>query len=1055
MLRLLILVLRRVRVSELKLSKTTEARVRRLFNLLIEFRNHSAIPLLTELYWGMILAPRKDSNNFDLHVKRRCKLFETGKWKELWAEIVFRTSFINHHNRNDDESPVVQLAKRCQYHITKHGSTSAVNGALNGPLAPPPTHGLLPTFQSLHPQVGDPLPPPPPHPPSAIDDTSTPLSPFEREHMDQRRPIVDPNFLKNPSPTESVSFTVEEYISRVRRGDDASAGGLNGMKYSILKLIFRHNDKLSQNYTVYLNSILANNITPNEKDLLNASRGVALPKSEQGDIRPIAVGHIILRMLGSMGLSTVSKLAQDFFMPIQFGVGVRNGCELMINAIRARLALNPGDICVSCDAKNAFNSFDRSKIWSPLRQHFPTMENFVRLAYLEGGNVAFLDGEHVEEVKSTVGSRQGCSLGSFLFCLAIHEELQNLQNNFPRLMIIAYCDDVYIVGEPKSAIEAYSCWSHAVATRLQGSLRDEKGAIYSTQLNRSQLLDLGCPPSMKSSTNGLKVLGAPIGDLDFVRTFIEDKIVKLEKHMDIIGHMTSHHAQWAVTVRSIQQRMQYIFRCVPCGNVVNFINLAARYDKSIISVLQRICQDQPLTTRATSIAYLPQNMGGFGLKSWFQTADAAFVASYVYAGTIIPTIFPNLTEAFPHPSPPPSTNSTLNSNVTNPISLQITLNDLIPDNALDAKQAAARIQADCQGLPLTSINNGATLRKVQSSFTKNIDKASLACVITSIKQDPSERKTQLLARLLSAAGDAFTWYTVPTDILTTLSNIQIRIAALQRLLIPIIKTNLSEEISRAKITCPKCNITCSTSPISKNNLANTSDIDSYGFHSFRCNADGHSSRTKLLHDTLRDVWLRLFKHAGFSATREPYGIMYDSNKRPDIAVILDDKMHNLILDVRTCDPLLSSCVLACSHQSGHAATLGAIQKDHAWLELSSSQGDLFQAICHEHPGLIGSTALAALDRAAAKFGQTPPQRNAFKTYWLQRLHMTNTRGVANVILQRLPFADQIRLPHTLPEPTLNHFSSSNPRPISAPYNPIHPPTNNLNSSPQNTPYTLF
>jgi hypothetical protein len=93
------------------------------------------------------------------------------------------------------------------------------------------------------------------------------------------------------------------------------------------------------------------------------------------------------------------------------------------------------------------------------------MERFVRLASLDEGVVVFQDGDDVAEVRSSVGSRQGCSMGSFLFCLAIHEELLQLHRAFPQLMIIAYCDDVYIVGDAEAAIQAYNCWSFAVSTR--------------------------------------------------------------------------------------------------------------------------------------------------------------------------------------------------------------------------------------------------------------------------------------------------------------------------------------------------------------------------------------------------------------------------------------------------------------------------------------------------------------------------------------------------------------------------------------------------------------
>ena len=73
----------------------------------------------------------------------------------------------------------------------------------------------------------------------------------------------------------------------------------------------------------------------------------------------------------------------------------------------------------------------------------------------------------------------------------------------------------------------------------------------------------------------------------------------------------------------------------------------------------------------------------------------------------------------------------------------------------------------------------------------------------------------------------------------------------------------------------------------------------------------------------------------------------------------------------------------------------------------------------------------ALNRAATKFAQTLPQRNAFKVYWLQRLHVTNTRGVADVIIQRLPFDDQVFSSYTAPD-SLPHMAQTNPHPIAFP-----------------------
>ena len=163
-------------------------------------------------------------------------------------------------------------------------------------------------------------------------------------------------------------------------------------------------------------------------------------------------------------------------------------------------------------------------------------------------------------------------------------------------------------------------------------------------------------------------------------------------------------------------------------------------------------------------------------------------------------------------------------------------------------------------------------------------------------------------------------------------------------------------------------------------------------------------------------------------------MMRDTGQRPDVSVTLEDSLQHLHLDIRTCDPLLKRHVKNCSHQMGYAATSGANDKDAKWIGHTLAQGDMFQAICHEHPGRMGDGAIAALDRAASRFAPTIPQRNAFKTYWLQRLHMTNTRGVAELIFQQMPFCegDEVIPPFAVPSPfpTTMELAHPNPRPIS-------------------------
>ena len=298
-----------------------------------------------------------------------------------------------------------------------------------------------------------------------------------------------------------------------------------------------------------------------------------------------------------------------------------------------------------------------------------------------------------------------------------------------------------------------------------------------------------------------------------------------------------------------------------------------------------------------------------------------------------------------------------------------------------------------------------------------------------------------------------TWSTTPTDKATTLENHQIRIAMLQRLLEPIIRTNNTERpCEQCDITCPKCNQTYKHQDSSTMEVGDKNEIDVFGAHTIRCGVGGWLNRTRIWHDPLRDVWLSLFRMAGFTAVKEPTNMMRENGQRPDVSVTMEESFQYLHLDIRTCDPLLKKHVKNCSQQMGYAATSGANDKDDKWIGHTLAQGDIFQAICHEHPGRMGEGAMAALDRAAARFAPTVPQRNAFKTYWLQRLHMTNTRGVAELIFQQMPFCkgDDALPPFAVPDPfpATMDMAHPNPRPVSFPLTNDQP-TNLPNTQTQN------
>jgi hypothetical protein len=129
-----------IKISTRKLYGSTEARVRRCFATVLEHRNkHTTIPILLDLFWGMMLAPKKraTSHSFNHAVNERCRLFEEGKWSDLYKNITYkkpRTQQATTRQQNEEDK-LYRKAKQAQDRITKDKSVSAAMKTLRSPRA--------------------------------------------------------------------------------------------------------------------------------------------------------------------------------------------------------------------------------------------------------------------------------------------------------------------------------------------------------------------------------------------------------------------------------------------------------------------------------------------------------------------------------------------------------------------------------------------------------------------------------------------------------------------------------------------------------------------------------------------------------------------------------------------------------------------------------------------------------------------------------------------------------------------------------------------------------
>ena len=96
-----------------------------------------------------------------------------------------------------------------------------------------------------------------------------------------------------------------------------------------------------------------------------------------GSIRPIAVGEVLRRLVSRIGCAAVHHRLPDLFLPYgQVGVGVRDGLEAAIHALRISLSSNCNQedfCCLKLDMYNAFNECSRGSFLRRTRQDLPEL----------------------------------------------------------------------------------------------------------------------------------------------------------------------------------------------------------------------------------------------------------------------------------------------------------------------------------------------------------------------------------------------------------------------------------------------------------------------------------------------------------------------------------------------------------------------------------------------------------------------------------------------------------------------------------------------------------
>ena len=418
------------------------------------------------------------------------------------------------------------------------------------------------------------------------------------------------------------------------------------------------------------------------------------------------------------------------------------GIELLYHHVQLLLEGRPDYIVLKTDVKNAFNSLHRHHLLEQVSNFHPEIYPHVRQMYSHSSSLVYQQGDCIVIIPFEEGIHQGDPLGPALFSTGIHSVLSDLKGSFPTVRVLAYLDDIFLVGEKDDVLSSLD-YLRPAFSNIGLQISSSKCEIYSPSGPlMSGRSDLDAIPVV---SDGTIVLGAPIGKREYVSAassqYAESGRLLCEQLMKL-GEVQS--AMLLLRFCHVP-RMNHLARLV-CPDRLQAA--AEVHDKISRETFTHVLGYSHLTDSSWMQATLPVRFGGFSMSPCLSTSRFAFLSSWVHTLVHLPIRYPDLKSA---------------------------LDLLVNSNGVEESIAFSLMQAGSDGTDITEMIQVPT--KLQQRLTRQHAKEKTSAMI---EKAPSQRDA---ARLRSIQGKgAGAWLNaMPTSNKLALVSRDFRLAACLRL----------------------------------------------------------------------------------------------------------------------------------------------------------------------------------------------------------------------------------------------------------------------------------
>ena len=402
---------------------------------------------------------------------------------------------------------------------------------------------------------------------------------------------------------------------------------------------------LIQPLTALVNRLVNSPLTKPERDLIFATAITPLVK-KPGDPtpRPIQVQSFAVRLAGRVVHEHTLGAAAEYLQPFQVAVGTRMALEAGVRAVRSfkESVPDPGRVrYFTMDVRSAFQFISRAHIITAGFARFPSLAFWLRNSFADATQALF-DGDVFEQAE---GGAQGRADFMMWFCVAMQRLLEVLRERCRgQLLFQLLWADGGIFAAYEENVE--TVLSVMLDTLIELNLSPNWGktliSAYCPLSDDFVRRYGGQPRAIDPEKEVLEFAGVPVvysnaAFLLWQRSFLAEYEALLEK---IVALEDAHCAYRLLSSTTGICKVMHLMRTLPVtdddadGPFPGMRAFYRRLDGLSQSAFARITGFTPTPTDLLQIG-LPQRLGGLGLLSCSDNADACYVAASIHSASMV------------------------------------------------------------------------------------------------------------------------------------------------------------------------------------------------------------------------------------------------------------------------------------------------------------------------------------------------------------------------------------------------------------------------------------